>query len=176
MRSGSEKPEPGGSSSVAVAEAPEALLESAAPEFVYNPWKLKELRRLYVNLTDGSKVGYLDLATLDAVPEPGVTGELLQRALAGLSPPAAVRRFIQAAQPAPRPGYVLPWTDLSANRPGQLIENQDDASYKAGVASRPAPGISTTQSSDPSAREPAIQALSSTDLPGPGVPATMAKA
>jgi hypothetical protein len=28
----------------------------------------------------------------------------------------------------------MPWTDLAANRPGQLIEDQVDASYRAGVA------------------------------------------
>jgi len=69
MRSGSEKSETAGRSSVAVAERPSPRPEPDAPEFVYNPWKLKELRRLYINLADGTKVGYLDLATLDAVPE-----------------------------------------------------------------------------------------------------------
>jgi hypothetical protein len=29
--------------------------------FIFNPWKLKEIRRLYVNLPDGTKAGYLDL-------------------------------------------------------------------------------------------------------------------
>ncbi|NVM96075.1 NERD domain-containing protein [Arthrobacter wenxiniae] len=40
------------------------------------------------------------------------------------------------SEPAHEPATptVLPWTDLTANRPGQLIENQDDASYRAGVA------------------------------------------
>lgn len=134
MTSGSEQDESPGQSAVAIAERP-------AQEFVYNPWKLKELRRLYINLVDGTKVGYLDLATLDAVPEAAAASDLLQRALAGLSPVVAARRFIHAAQvgevPAetePAPGYVLPWTDLAANRPGQLIETQDDASYRAGVA------------------------------------------
>jgi hypothetical protein len=136
MKAGSEPDEPVGFSSVAVADPP---APATAPEFVYNPWKLKELRRLYVNLADGTKIGYLDLATMDAVPESGSTQDLLLRALAGLSPVNAARRFIQAARQgeAPSPELVpntLPWTDLAAQRPGQLIENLDDASYRAGVA------------------------------------------
>lgn len=117
-----------------------ALAEAPSPEFVYNPWKMKDVRRLYINLADGTKVGYLDLATLDAVPEQGSSEGLLQRALAGLSPAAGARHFVQGAHlrdvPAPtkpEPPYVLPWTDLATNRPGQLIENLDDASYRAGV-------------------------------------------
>lgn len=94
---------------------------------------MKDVRRLYINLADGTKVGYLDLATLDAVPEQGSSEGLLQRALAGLSPAAAARRFIQAAHlvdvPRPRPSRS-PLTCC----PGQLIENLDDASYRAGVA------------------------------------------
>lgn len=142
MKSRTERVEPAGISSVAVAEPPAPRTEQPdAPEFVYNPWKMKEVRRLYINLTDGTKLGYLDLATLDAVPEPGSTEGLLQLALAGLSPVTTARRLIQAtqhgeasAETAPGAGYVLPWTDLAANRPGQLIENQEDASYRAGVA------------------------------------------
>jgi hypothetical protein len=38
------------------------LAAEAVPQFVYNPLKLKEIRCLYVNLADGTKVGYLDLA------------------------------------------------------------------------------------------------------------------
>jgi hypothetical protein len=141
MKPARETVEPGGATALAVAERPAPMPEPVAPEFVYNPWKLKELRRLYINLTDGTKVGYLDLATMDAVPEPGYSGELLQRALAGLSPHGAARRLIQAAQtgetPAPPAApavTTMPWTDLAAHRPGQLIENQEDASYRAGVA------------------------------------------
>lgn len=143
MKSARETVDTAGGTALAVAEPPAPLPEPAAPEFVYNPWKLKELRRLYINLADGTKVGYLDLATMDAVPEPGESGDLLQRALAGLSPRGAARRLIQAAQtgetvprPAPAPPAVnaLPWTDLAAHRPGQLIETQEDASYRAGVA------------------------------------------
>ncbi|MDQ0618515.1 hypothetical protein [Arthrobacter globiformis] len=36
-----------------------ALAEDPSPEFVYNPWKMKDVRRLYINLADGTKVGYL---------------------------------------------------------------------------------------------------------------------
>lgn len=139
MSSGSGQADPVPDGSVAVADRP-AVAPESAPEFVYQPWKLKELRRLYVNLIDGTKVGYLDLATLDAVPESGETGGLLQRALKGLSPAAAERRLQTAQpggtalQPVPAALSVLPWTDLAANRPGHLIENQDDASYRAGVA------------------------------------------
>lgn len=127
----------GSTSAVAVADPP--VLRDGR-EFVYNPWKMKDVRRLYINLQDGTKVGYLDLATMEAFPESAATSELLQRALAGLSPLTAARRLIAAAQlgeaPEPQPSLlnVLPWSDLSANRPGQLIENQDDASYRAGVA------------------------------------------
>ncbi|MHA7289535.1 hypothetical protein ACX80V_07815 [Arthrobacter sp. MDT3-24] len=102
-----------------------ALAEPPAPKFVYNPWKTKDVRGLYINLAGGTKVGYLDLATLDGVPEVAATADLLQRALAGLSPVTAARRFIQVAQfgdalgkSKQEPVYALPWTDLSANRPG----------------------------------------------------------
>jgi len=67
---------------------------------------------------------------------------MLQRALAGLSPFASARRFIQAQAgetvpptlPALPAVSALPWLDLAAHRPGQLIEDQEDASYRAGVA------------------------------------------
>jgi hypothetical protein len=142
MKPARETVEPAGATALAVAERPAPLPEpAAAPEFVYNPWKLKELRRLYINLTDGTKVGYLDLATLDAVPESVATVRMLELALAGLSPFASARRFIQAAQTGPTPAppaapavTTLPWTDLASHRPGQLIESQEDASYRAGVA------------------------------------------
>ncbi|WLQ06115.1 nuclease-related domain-containing protein [Arthrobacter oryzae] len=117
------------------------LAEAPSAAFVYNPWKMEDVRRLSINLADGTKVGYLDVATLDAVPEQGSSEGLLQLALAGLSPAAAERSFVQGAHlgdaPAPakpEPAYVLPWTDLASNRPGQLIENLDDASYRADVA------------------------------------------
>lgn len=144
MRPRPESADQGETSAVAVAERAAPPIESAAPVFVYNPWRLKELRRLYINLADGTKVGYLDLATLDAVPESVATVKLLELALAGLSPFNSARHFIQAAQagelpPSPVLGTepaaaVLPWIDLAANRPGQLIEDQDEASYRAGVA------------------------------------------
>jgi hypothetical protein len=137
MDARSDDSETGSTSAVAVADPP-GLGE--VREFVYNPWKMKDVRRLYINLVDGTKIGYLDLATMEAFPESAATGELLQRALAGLSPLTAARRLIAAAQlgeaPEAQPPVlnVLPWSDLSANRPGQLIENQGDASYRAGVA------------------------------------------
>ncbi len=126
---------------VAVAERPEPLRTPDQQKvFVYNPWKLKELRRLYVNLPDGTKVGYLDLASMAAVSESPDTAGLLQRALADLVPgassfaqnlpPAGALMDLAAAPSKP----LLPWIDLSSNRPGQLIENLDDVSYKAGVA------------------------------------------
>ncbi|WP_354215022.1 nuclease-related domain-containing protein [Arthrobacter sp. UYCo732] len=134
MNPGTDQDQVAGNVAITLAEPP-------APEFVYNPWKMKDVRRLYINLTDGTKVGYLDLATLDAVPEGAATSDLLQRALAGLSPVTAARRFIHAAQlgeahpgTPPEPEYVPPWADLAANRPGQLIEIQNDTSYRAGLA------------------------------------------
>lgn len=142
MRPRPESADQGAASAVAVAERPVPPAEPAAPVFVYNPWKLKELRRLYINLVDGTKVGYLDLATMDAVPESVATVRMLELALAGLSPFNSARRFLQDAQASPAPALaaetpaatVLPWTDLAANRPGQLIEDQEDASYRAGIA------------------------------------------
>lgn len=62
MRSGSGQAGPVPDGSVAVADRP-ALVPEPAPEFVYQPWKLKELRRLYANLIDGTEVDYLDLVT-----------------------------------------------------------------------------------------------------------------
>lgn len=111
----------------------------ATGRFVYNPWKMKDVRRLYVNLQDESKVGYLDLTTLEAVPETADKHALLQSALEGLSPQVFATGSVP---PAPLMGAVpanlatraIPWQDLSGNRPGQLIEGLDDASYKAGVA------------------------------------------
>jgi hypothetical protein len=91
---------------------------------------MKEIRRLYVNLPDGTKLGYLDLATLEPVPESAETAPLLAAALAGLSgvpieaPPA----------PAPVTEAAMPWRDLAGNRPGQGIESLEDPSYRAGVA------------------------------------------
>lgn len=125
-----------GSTSVAVADL---TAHRDGPDFVYSPWKMKDVRRLYVNLQDGAKIGYLDLATMEAFPESAGTGELLQRALAGLSTLSAARRLNAVEQMGevrelpPKPS-VLPWDDLAASRPGQRIENRDDASYRAGVA------------------------------------------
>jgi hypothetical protein len=132
--------EPETASPVAVAGRPAPPPPARAPSFVYNPWKLKELRRLYINLQDGSKVGYLDLTTMAAVPESTDTAGLLRQALAGLSPSTLVAttpaaQAVVEAAPAPTPtSQVMPWQDLSGNRPGQLLENLDDASYRAGVA------------------------------------------
>lgn len=101
--------------------------------FVFHPWKLKEMRRLYVSRADGTKVGYLDLATLAHVPEAGTGPELLRAALAGLAPGMA-DPSPAAALPVATASPVLPWQDLAGNRPGQLIEDQQDPSYRAGVA------------------------------------------
>ncbi|WP_454699988.1 hypothetical protein [Arthrobacter humicola] len=76
-------PGKGDAASVAVADLP-PLVREPEPLFVYNPWKLKELRRLYINLEDGSNVGYPDLATMAEVPESGETARLPRRALPGL--------------------------------------------------------------------------------------------
>jgi hypothetical protein len=45
-----------------------ALSEHVAG-FICNRRKLKEMRRLYVNLADGTKLGFLDLAELPQVRE-----------------------------------------------------------------------------------------------------------
>jgi hypothetical protein len=45
----------------------EAADDSSLP-FVFNPWKMKDLRRLHLNLPDGAKIVYLDLSTVAAVP------------------------------------------------------------------------------------------------------------
>lgn len=124
------------STSVAVADL---TAHRDGPEFVYSPWKIKDVRRLYVNLQDGAKIGYLDLATMEAFPESAGPAELLQQALAGLSTLPAARRLNAVAQMGevrelPPKQSVLPWSDLAANRTGQLIENLEDASYRAGVA------------------------------------------
>lgn len=124
-------------SPVAVADPP--AKPAPEPTFVYNPWKLNERRRLYINLQDGEKVGYLDLVTMAAVPDSPESAGLLRQALAGLAPEGTPS---QQPAPEPRPDAVavpepkasLPWKDLARNRPGMLIENLDDASYRAGVA------------------------------------------
>lgn len=121
MKSGVVTVELARNTSVAVADPP---VLPAELEFVYNPWKMKDVRRLYINLADGTKVGFLDLATLDAVPESGETADLLQRALAGLSPVPSARHFVLGAQagkalevaPEPIPINVLLWADFAANR------------------------------------------------------------
>lgn len=122
---------------VAVADPTQRL--ATGPTFVYNPWKLKELRRLYINLQDGSKVGYLDLATMAAVPESVETADMLRCAIDGLAPGASMAAPSLEPQPEPVQAtepqtIVMPWRDLARNRPGMLIENLDDASYRAGVA------------------------------------------
>lgn len=122
---------------VAVADPPRRL--AAEPTFIYNPWKLKELRRLYINMQDGSKVGYLDLATMAAVPESVETADMLRRAIDGLAPGASMSAPSLEPQPEPvqatePPTKVMAWEDLARNRPGMLIEDLDDASYRAGVA------------------------------------------
>ncbi|WP_083341337.1 hypothetical protein [Pseudarthrobacter chlorophenolicus] len=122
---------------------PEALpAQEAAAEFVYNPWKLKELRRLYVNLPDGTKIGYLDLATMDVCPGvrpdagtpaagawPAVSGRIGAPLHTAAQEGPALIKEDEAILPA-----HLPWKDLAANRPGQRIEHMDDDTYRAGVA------------------------------------------
>lgn len=125
----------------------EATVDSSLP-FVFNPWKMKDLRRLYVNLPDGTKIGYLDLATLAAVPEDGGTQEQLTHALSHLgaiapalavipgpdTAPSAEVFYPEAARVVGAPRSPLPWSDLAFNIPGRSIADQEDASYKAGVA------------------------------------------
>jgi hypothetical protein len=109
-----------------------AAVEEAGPSFTYQPWRVKEIRRLYVNLPDGTKVGYLDLSTLEQVPDAPETEALLRAALAGLSgTPAAVPPTQR--EPLDRVP-AMPWEDLAENRPGQRIEHLEDPSYRAGVA------------------------------------------
>lgn len=55
-------------------------------ELVYSPWKMKDVRRLYVNTVEGEKLGYLDLGTLDVFPESAATEVLLRSALRALIP------------------------------------------------------------------------------------------
>ncbi len=69
--------EPVITSSVVVAEPPEPQpTPDEAPAFVYNPGKLTEPRRLSVNFQDATKIGYLDLATMAAVPASSAAGLL----------------------------------------------------------------------------------------------------
>lgn len=114
----------------------EAAVDTGMP-FVFNPWKIKELRRLYVNFPDGTKVGYLDLVTLAAVPEEPSTAEQLTRALGhlgALTPALPAAAPIEAQPPVRQPLKMMPWSDLALNSPGRSIAELDDASYKAGVA------------------------------------------
>lgn len=108
-----------------------ACVDAAA--FTYQPWKMKEIRRLYVNLPDGAKVGYLDLATLVQVPESAETAPMLEAALSVLSGVPAEFSATAAADPGPALP-VMPWRDLADNRPGQGIESLEDPSYRVGVA------------------------------------------
>lgn len=110
--------------------------------YIFSPWKMKEIRRLYVNLADGEKLGYLDLADLKLYPETPKQADRLRHAITMLGSEASTT----ATGPAAAVGTVVdvlskvsasqsvPWQDLSANRPGMLIENLDDVSYRAGVA------------------------------------------
>lgn len=66
---------------------------------------------------------------------------LLQEALSRLSPLSGAQGLVRAAEIGPAPAAEgaalpepMPWIHLAANRSGQLIENQDDASYRPGVA------------------------------------------
>ena len=105
--------------------------------FIYQPWKMKDIRRLYVNLADGTKVGYLDLASLEQVPESTAEAGALSAALAALTGTPGMGLAAEAAldEMAAAPEQpVVPWYDLAGNRPGQRIEEMEDASYRAGVA------------------------------------------
>ncbi|HEX9227555.1 MAG TPA: hypothetical protein VF885_13005, partial [Arthrobacter sp.] len=93
-----------------------AVLEGGPTTFTFQPWKMKEIRRLYVNLTDGTKVGYLDLATLEKVPESAATSALLADALAELTGSTEPAAPVEAAAAGPAKP-LLPWHDLAGNRP-----------------------------------------------------------
>lgn len=104
-------------------------------DLVYSPWKMKDVRRLYVNTDDGGKLGYLDLATLDIVPEAPEHESDLRSALQALGSSAG-------APPQPRLAGSGPasfvehqgWDDLADTPPAHRLAGLEDSSYKAGAA------------------------------------------
>lgn len=103
---------------------------------VYSPWKMKDIRRLYVNTAEGVKLGYIDLATLDVVPDTDATEHELRAALSALgstpqaTPPANVVTPVALTAPP----SSLTWEDLAEVAPAARLAGLEDASYKAGAA------------------------------------------
>lgn len=103
---------------------------------VYSPWKMKDLRRLYVNTAEGDKLGYIDLASLDIVPDSAATELELRAALSALGSAPEVLPATHAAAPLPvnPPHGIVPWEDLAEVAPAARLAGLEDASYKAGAA------------------------------------------
>jgi len=84
---------------------------------VYGPWKMKDIRRLYVNSAEGKKLGYVDLATLDVVLDSEATELELRAALSALGATAEASRTVNDTRPAPAAA-------LPANLPGKTWPKQ----------------------------------------------------
>lgn len=59
---------------------------------VCSPLKMKDIRRLYVNTSEGDKLGYIDLATMEVVTESEASDAELRSALSVLGSPSDVVR------------------------------------------------------------------------------------
>lgn len=103
-----------------------------------NPDGTKKTSRVYVNLSDGTQVGHLDLHTFTPHPKPGM-GDVLaaaltafaQRLMPGAEPPTTAGR--STARP---PERLRPWTDLAGNRPGGMVVDAfgtDSPAARAGL-------------------------------------------
>lgn len=102
---------------------------------VYSPWKMKDVRRLYVNTEDGGKLGYLDLATLDVVPDTPENESQLRTALQALGSSAGTAPQRLRADPVPAaPGMSHGWEDLADTPPAHRLAGLEEPSYKAGAA------------------------------------------
>lgn len=100
---------------------------------VYSPWKMKDVRRLYVNTEDGGKLGYLDLATLDVIPENPENESDLRSALQALGS-SAVAPSSRAAAKSAAPSESYGWEDLADTPPAHRLTGLEEPSYRAGAA------------------------------------------
>lgn len=106
------------------------------PGWVVRRWRRYGMDRLYVELADGTKVGYWDLAAATGHPSAPEDEPLLLRAVADWKDGAGAGRTPepadeQAAEPAAEPAAEKPWIDLATTAPGAAAREQAEAARAA---------------------------------------------
>lgn len=115
-------------------------LSGADPAWTVKRWRRYGKDRLYVELRDGTKVGYWDLATGTA--HPGTPGDeaILLRAVADWKDVQQDRPVPSAPAPTPAPPpasaeplppVAQPWLDLAETPPGAAARKQAEAARAA---------------------------------------------